>query len=217
MPVPPKEPSRKIARKLAAFASRFLAGILILLPLAKSLGQENTNRVADLTAEVKKHLGQWIWSAETSDKQTCRFWKSFVIPAQPAVSHAMLHITVDNGYRLFLDGREIGRGSDWRTVTEYDLTWALKPGPHVLGVEGFNDRLEAGLIFSLEIELADAQRIKIGSDETWRIASGLGTSWAAKKIAPAEWPRQKWWEPSISILGRRSLTQSALSRRFCRW
>jgi hypothetical protein len=100
--------------------------------------------IANQLAEATNHLGLWIWEAKAADKQMCRLWKSFVIPPGASVSRAILRITVDNGYRLFLDGREIGRGSDWRTITEYDLTWLLSPGRHILAVEGFNDRLEAG-------------------------------------------------------------------------
>src|SRR5215831_14253732 len=76
-------------------------------------------------------VGSWIWDANTFDKQTCRFWRAFEIP-HSTVASARLRITVDNGYRLFLDGREVGRGSDWHTLTEYDVTWVLNPGRHVL-------------------------------------------------------------------------------------
>jgi hypothetical protein len=71
----------------------------------------STNASSDMTAEATNHLGQWIWDSRTFDKQTCRLWKSFVIPPGAAVSRAILRLTVDNGYRLLLDGREIGSGA----------------------------------------------------------------------------------------------------------
>src|SRR5215469_17280887 len=74
-----------------------------------------------LLAEMTNHMGHWIWDTNTADKQTCRFWKSFLVPAGVKISRATLRITADNSYTLFLDGQEIGRGSDWRTVTEYDV------------------------------------------------------------------------------------------------
>src|SRR5262245_31581733 len=94
--------------------------------------------------DVKHHVGSWIWDTNVFDRQTCRFWRSFEIP-NSTVAKARLRLTVDNGYRLFLDGREIARGSDWKALTEYDLTWLLNPGRHVLGVEAFNDGREGGL------------------------------------------------------------------------
>ncbi len=128
----------------------------VFFPAASlAAGETSTNSDATLISEATNHLGLWIWDSKTFDKQTCRLWKAFVIPSDTSVSRALLRITVDNGYRLFLDGREIGRGSDWRTITEYDVTWLLSPGRHILTVEGFNDRLEAGLIFGLDIQLVD--------------------------------------------------------------
>src|SRR5690606_1677556 len=92
-------------------------------------------------------VGPWIWGPVTQDKQTCRLWRSFDIPRGSEVKSANIRISVDNGYRLMLDGRQIGSGSDWRSVTEYDLGRLLKPGHHVVAVEGFNDNREAGMQF----------------------------------------------------------------------
>lgn len=78
-------------------------------------------------------VGSWIWAPKTHDKQTCRLWRSFEIPRGSTVARAKIHIGVDNGYRLMLDGRELGTGSDWRSITEYDISLLLVPGRHILG------------------------------------------------------------------------------------
>jgi signal transduction histidine kinase len=151
-------------------------------------GAASTVTVPDPLAEATNHLGLWIWDAKASEKQTCRLWKSFVIPPGTSVTRAILRITVDNGYRLFLDGREIGRGSDWRSIAEYDVTWLLSPGRHVLAVEGFNDRLEGGLIFGLDIQLLDQRTIAIVSDNTWYIVPLTLKNWVETKMAAPDWP-----------------------------
>jgi signal transduction histidine kinase len=161
----------------------------MLFPIAGRAAVETpTNTVATLLSEATNHLGPWIWDAKTFDKQTCRLWKSFTIPPGAIVSHATLRITVDNSYQLYLDGREIGRGSDWRTVTEYDVTWLLNPGRHILAVEAFNDRLEAGLIFGLQIQLADQRVLEIISDNTWSIVPNTLRNWTDQKTARPDWP-----------------------------
>ena len=137
--------------------------------------------------EATNHLKQWIWDTNTFDKQTCRLWKGFDIPRDAKVAGAKLRITVDNGYSLFLDGREIGRGSDWRTVTEYDVSRLLNPGRHCLGVEGFNDRLQAGLIFDLHIEFVDQRSMDIVSDDSWRVVPDKGRSWTGRKNPLPDW------------------------------
>lgn len=133
-------------------------------------------------------VGSWIWAAETHDKQFCRLWKSFKVAASVPVTRAKIRITADNGFRLMLDGRELGRGSDWRSLTEYDVSQLLSPGTHVLAVEAFNDRLQAGLLFGLRIEFADGSTAEIGSDSSWRVAPNNAHGWEARRRAPADWP-----------------------------
>lgn len=133
-------------------------------------------------------VGAWIWDARTFDKQTCRLWRGFEIPVGATVTRARLRITADNGFRLLLDGREIGRGSDWRSLTEYDLTWLLRPGLHVLAVEAFNDRLQGGLLAGLQVDLMDGKRIELASDTSWRVVPGEERGWERRRKAAAHWP-----------------------------
>lgn len=132
-------------------------------------------------------VGPWIWAPEMRDKQTCRLWRSFEIPSGAAVKSARLRIAVDNGYRLMLDGRELGTGSDWRSITEYDVSMLLGSGRHVLAVEAFNDNREAGMQFGLRIGLKDGRVIEILSDPTWRVAPQTEEDWEWKRQAPARW------------------------------
>ena len=177
---------RKLLSPRGVHAFAWLLGLLLFFPSIKIFADEPaTNSPVDWVFVATNHLGQWIWDTNTFDKQTVRFFKTFEIPANARVTHALLHITVDNGYTLFLDGDEIGRGSDWRTVSEYDVTQLLGPGRHSLGVEGFNDRLEGGFIFGLRVELASQEVIEIESDDTWMVGPGNGKKWAGTKLDAA--------------------------------
>jgi len=150
---------------------------------AETPATNTTAAAGDWLLEATNHLGQWIWTTNSFDKQTCRFWRAFEIPRGTKVARATLRLTVDNGFTLFLDGHEIGRGSDWRTVTEYDMTQLLGPGRHFLAIEAFNDRLEGGLIGGLDIALADGQSIEIPSDTTWNILPDGQRNWFEKSSA----------------------------------
>lgn len=134
--------------------------------------------------EATNHLGAWIWTTNSYGKQACRLWRTFDIPARAKITSAILHITVDNGYTLFLDGYEVGRGSDWRTVSKYDLKQILAPGKHILAVEAFNDRLEGGLIFGLKIDLRDQMFPEILSDTNWMIVPNDVQKWTVKTSVP---------------------------------
>ncbi len=134
-------------------------------------------------------VGPWIWGPETHDKQTCLLWRTFDIPSGSKVKTALLRISVDNGYRLMLDGREIGAGSDWRSITEYDLGQLLQTGRHVLAVDAFNDNREAGMQFGLKIRMEDGRFIQILSDTDWRVVPREVQGWEFMTEAQPDWGR----------------------------
>jgi signal transduction histidine kinase len=172
-------------RAVGAGSSVVLATPVTLVATATPLPAANPN--TNWIFEATNRLGRWIWDTNTFDKQTSRLWKGFEIPRGAQVSSAILDITVDNSYTLFLDGREIGRGSDWRTVTEYDVTQLLGPGRHGLGVEGFNDRLAAGLILGLHLEYKDGSSTNLVSDDSWWVVVGDAKNWSSRKSARPDW------------------------------
>ncbi len=134
-------------------------------------------------------VGSWIWASVTYDKQTVRLWRTFEIPKGAVVTKANLRITVDNAYKLFLDGRELGMGSDWRSLTEYDISQILDSGRHVLALDGFNDNREAGLLFGLRIELKGGRVMTISSDSSWRIVPNDELGWQGRQTALDNWGR----------------------------
>jgi len=185
---------------------------------------EKREPLADKILDPYWRVGAWIWAPETRDKQTCRFWRAFDIPRGATVARAKLHIAVDNGYRLMLDGRELGSGSDWRSVTEYDISLLLKPGRHVLAVEAFNDNREAGMVFGLIVELTDGSVIQIPSDSRWRVAPASESAWPRKKEAPQHWahavvaseflPRAGLWHKRIPTMTVKVPTLRPLETHF---
>jgi len=136
-------------------------------------------------------VGSWIWDSETRNKQTCRLWTSFHIPKGSPVADARLRMTADNGYRVFLDGQEIGRGSDYRTLSDYDLRGVVTPGHHALAVEAFNDNLGAGMVLGLRAILEDGQVIEVASDQKWFIAPESDPDWLKRTTAGKSWPHAK--------------------------
>jgi signal transduction histidine kinase len=159
-------------------------------------------------------LGSWIWDVETHGEQTCRFWNSFEITNPSPVVRALLRMTADNEYTLFLDGRQVGKGNEWRILTEYDLTWWLSPGTHVLGVDAYNNADTfgtnvAGVILGLRIEFADGGILEVRSDESWRVVPETERHWQTMKHASPSWPKARvigpvgthpWWHRPLRIL-----------------
>lgn len=154
-------------------------------------------------------VGRWIWTTNYADKQTCRLWRAFNLPNTNGVRKANLRLTADNSYRLYLDGREIGQGSNWKSLSDYDVTWLLGGGPHVLAVEAFNDGLEGGLILGLQIEFADGQKTFLASDKSWYVVPDDVRHWVRRKSPDSRWTQAQevgvigqppWWEKPFSVV-----------------
>ena len=123
-------------------AARFLlaTGFALAVPL-RVPGQAAGQKEPALDASIPyvsptNGLGAWIWASNTFDRQTCQLWNSFEIPNSNPVTNARLVMTVDNEFTLYLDGRELGRGAEWRELFDFNLTPLLSPGRHILAVSG---------------------------------------------------------------------------------
>ena len=153
-------------------------------------------------------LGSWIWEEKTSDNQTCLLWHTFDIPLTNGVTKARLVMTVDNEFTLYLDGRELGHGAEWRELFVFDLTQLLSPGPHVLAVNCFNGSFFAGMLLGMRIDLADGGSIEVKSDPSWRVVPEGVKRWEKRTEAQPDWPAatiiaplggSPWWTAPTAV------------------
>ncbi|HLP77043.1 MAG TPA: ATP-binding protein [Candidatus Paceibacterota bacterium] len=199
--------------------------LLFLLPGVRAMAQDlrfasSENRqpvppqTIKITPEGKKvaeqyGVGSWIWTTNFADKQICRVWRAFTISETNKVKAAILRITADNLYRLYLDGREIGEGGNWKSLTEYDLTFLLNSGKHVLAVEALNDSLEAGILLGLRIHFVNGEEDRILSDDSWFVVPNNLSRWQHKRHPSPAWQHARvvgvvgqspWWLTPISVI-----------------
>jgi len=133
---------------------------------------------------------QWIWDTYRTDEpggdapidgRVVLFEREFCIPCNP--ESATLHITVDNGYEVWINGNKVGDAqvtvpgwevsdftqawidsSGWQSVESYTINpnW-LSTGENTLEILAGNEQMDggtkdsnpAGLIFELEVEYGD--------------------------------------------------------------
>jgi signal transduction histidine kinase len=200
--------------KINLWKRRSAAGIFFLtLPLASNpfvapgsepMGHTDDNVDPASTPDNPLELvGSWIWAAKTIDGQACQFWRAFDIPPDQKVSSARLLVTADNEFTLYLDGRQLGHGAEWRELFDYNLVLLMSPGRHVLAVQALNPSGFAGMLLGMRIELANGQSIEIKSDQNWRIVPEEAKSWKEMAKPSAAWPRatiilpvgEKPWTP----------------------
>lgn len=154
---------------------------------SESRNEVSTYRLQTIPPDAKKGLDSWIWTDKTFDHQGCRLWREFDIPKDSKVVEARMRITVDDGYQMYLDGRELSQGANWRSITEYDLTLLMTPGHHVLAISAFNDYFAAGLLMDFQIVLTNGQVVEIKSDESWKIVPEDVRNWEKIKRPQPEW------------------------------
>lgn len=142
---------------------------------------------AGLYVDPTSGLGSWIWASTVSDNQTVLLWKSFVVPSDPHVWRARLCMTVDNEFTVYLDGRELGHGAEWRELFTFDLTPLLTPGRHVLAVKAFNSYSFAGMILGVQIDLVDGSHIRVKSDQSWKVIPDGVKDWQKVEEAKLDW------------------------------
>jgi hypothetical protein len=133
-------------------------------------------------------MGKWIWNpGGTPAAHTCWFRKTFDLPADERVSHAVAKIVVDNAYILYLNGKEIGRGDDWHKPGMYDVAAELVSGRNLLAVEARNDADAFGLLFGMSVNLDGDRTIDIASDKTWQTSLKSAAGWEGSGFRAAGW------------------------------
>ena len=127
----------------------------------------------------------WIWTTSEDRGVVDRcFRKVFHIEKLPAL--AALRITCDNGYTVFVNGKEVGRGSRWETVQEYDVTKRLQTGANVIAVLAHNDGADGGLI----AELATPEgKSLLATDATWLFANKEEQGWRDANFDAGRWTK----------------------------
>jgi len=97
------------------------------------------------------------------------FRKSFeVLKKMP--EKATLLITVDNGYVLYVNGKEISRNTNWKEVDKINIAKELKAGKNTIAIIGDNGgeiANPAGILFALKLEYASGEVVLLKSDTSW--------------------------------------------------
>ncbi len=149
----------------------FVTAVCLLLPAAD--------------AGSRSWLGEWIWWPEDGAKQVF-FVRDYELAARPI--KALVGITADNRYRLFINGHEVGSDKEWPTVESYEITQWLRSGKNRVAVEcGDDGKGAAGLLIEGRARLSNGYAVIIKTDATWRCAKEAPPGWAEPDFAVTTW------------------------------
>lgn len=99
-----------------------------------------------------------------------RYFRKIVKLSNKKIAQATVLISVDDAYKLFINGKKVGENNNWTTVGKYDVKHLLTKGDNVIAIEGENEGKignPASILFALKITFTDKKVFKLFSDKTW--------------------------------------------------
>ncbi len=137
----------------------------------------------------------WIWSsAHEKDKvpaETCFFRKVFEM-GKP--EDGQIEISCDDSYELFINGRPVATGNNWKSIDVQNVTKFLVLGRNVVAVKAqSSDKGNAGLAVRLMVKEAGNTHIVHASDATWKCTLKEFTHWEKSQFNDAQWVTAKIW------------------------
>jgi hypothetical protein len=134
----------------------------------------------------------WIsHSAEDGSKNAPAGTKYFkkIFQADPvALEAATMMMTADNSFVAWINGKEVMKGSDWKTPQEVSITPHLKSGENVLAVAVTNPEVSpSGLVAALMLDPKDGKQQLIPTDGSWLVGSTEAEGWRENAATPHGW------------------------------
>src|ERR1019366_6416867 len=137
----------------------------------------------------------WIWypegnPASSAPVATRYFRKSVPIRADSALTSATLLLAADNSYIAYVNGTNVGQGSDYTAATPFTVTSQLHPGANTFAIAASNSGTSenaAGLIGKLILNYADGIQTNIQMDATWKSAKTLQANWQLPSFNDSSW------------------------------
>ncbi|MCC7475754.1 MAG: HEAT repeat domain-containing protein [Pirellulales bacterium] len=163
-------------------------------PQAAAPAQRTPEQAAKAAAEERaaflKLIGaNWIWSpAQKKDEVPigdCYFRKSFTVNQ---TDFAQVHIACDNQYELYVNGRLVGRGGDWRNMDVHDINSFMAPGSNVVAVKATNtDAGAAGLVARVIVKERGGTHQSFSTDTSWKTSVKEQADWAQPRLRDHDW------------------------------
>jgi putative heme-binding domain-containing protein len=132
---------------------------------------------------------EWIWSPayekELAPNGDCFFRKTLNLGAP---EHGVIQIACDDKYELYVNGRHVGSGSNWKVLDNYDITKYLLQGINTVAVKASNSEgSSAGLVARVVVQQQGGTHVEHSSDDTWKTTLKEFPGWQKSRFDDAQW------------------------------
>jgi putative heme-binding domain-containing protein len=169
-------------RNLIKLRGRFAARILSIIACA-------VTGALLFWAPARAKEAEWIWSPayekELAPQGDCFFRKTFNLGVP---EHGVIQIAADDSYELYVNGRHVGRGTNWKALDVYDVTEYLVQGDNTVAVKAVNSKGgSAGLVARVIVEQRGSTHVEYSTDDTWKTALKDFPQWQKARFDDARW------------------------------
>lgn len=131
----------------------------------------------------------WIWSpAHEQDKipaGDCYFRKTFALQSAEA---AEVELAADDAYELYVNGRHVGSGNNWKVLDKYNILPYLVRGTNTVAVKATcREAGAAGLAARIVIKPQGAPHVVLASDESWKTSLEADPRWTRPEMPEDQW------------------------------
>ncbi len=188
-------------------------------------------RVEDGAVEGLKLQAHWIWGDSAANRKVPAAGEEIllrkVLKLEDEVARGGATITCDNEFVLFVNGREVVRGTDWTKPLAVALHDRLKKGNNQIVVRAKNAGSgpnPAGLFFEARLKLRNGKELSVASGADWQWNATLpksregrlgavGGKWAPATVVPTigSW-NEKTRGPATGLLAQISLGRMPMVR-----
>jgi putative heme-binding domain-containing protein len=132
---------------------------------------------------------QWIWSPayekELAPQGDCFFRKTFTLGTPES---GEIQIGCDDRYTLYVNGRQVGSGTNWKVLDVVDITKELVAGTNTIAVKASNvDGGSAGLVARVLVKQQGGTQVTHSTDASWKAALKEFTGWQKTRFNDSQW------------------------------
>lgn len=136
---------------------------------------------------------KWIWGAGTrlgaANPGTYYFRRVFGM-RRPV--EGTIEIACQDKYELYVNGRFVGEGANWRVMDRFDIAPYLTDGRNSIAVKSTSSTLTAGLVARVIVRGAGGPYVAFSTDHNWVSSTTVDSKWT--------WPEfdTSGWKPSAA-------------------
>ncbi len=140
-------------------------------------------------APANAQESQWIWSPAVQDAAApggvCYFRRIFDM-TQPESGE--VQITADESYELFVNGRSVGSGKNWRMMDVYDVTKYLVVGRNVIAIKATKTGAgPAGVAARAVVKSTGDTFVGFLTNDKWKTSQKEFLHWTSAEFSDAQW------------------------------